>query len=323
MSNSTEPVSNIWHDRSELPDSNKTVLIIEKASYIGNPGTPHLSKYDTRNKCYIAVEETDIDNHPQIYNITHIEKWAYVDYLLGLSNSVAKTSEQKEPKFKIGQTITGPEDKTFTFHINKIEDGKYIESDDVWVLIKDADEEYQLVEANKMCLYSKDDFTEEDRNVLCEGCEEECKYSKQSVDEAMAEIEEKAKAFTKAHKGESADEILSEMRGEEPVSEELEEAAIENARFERGDDTEVSYDINRYEGFIDGSNWQKENDAKIIFNAKEEGYRLGKATMKQQMMKDAVDGEIGEYYPITIHLNKDIPELKHFDKVKLIIIKED
>lgn len=81
--------------------------------------------------------------------------------------------------------------------------------------------------SEKKCMYSKDNYTDEDRMVLCEGCEAECKYSKQSADEAMAEIEEKAKAFTKAHKGESADEILSEMRGEEPVSDDLEKVVEE------------------------------------------------------------------------------------------------
>lgn len=394
MSNSTEPVSNVWHDRSELPDSNKTVLIIEKASYIGNPGTPHLSKYDTRNKCYIAVEETDIDNHPQIYNISHIEKWAYVDYLLGLSNSVAKTSEQKEPKFKIGQTITGPEDKTFTFHINRIEDGKYIESDDIWVLIKDADEEYQLVEVNKMCMYSKDNFTDEDRKVLCEGCEEECEYAKKEkyfdpislvhkwdneFDELlepykdsrnyknlyiklrwwkqncereflwkwkykkeghvskdrfafkaiprlleMLEPNDRAKAYTNRladaleKEGYNTDakivrEKIRVMNGEtvtmatmdeEPVSDGLEEEVYEHLwKGRMGTDVSrpiyLSYDelvaVARH-----FTNWQK-----------------------GQMIKEAVKGEVGEYYPTTIHLDKDIPELKHFDKVKMIIIMED
>lgn len=50
------------------------------------------------------------------------------------------------PKFKVGQTIKDPTDSAFTFHINKIEDGKYIESDEAWVLIPEADKEYQLVE---------------------------------------------------------------------------------------------------------------------------------------------------------------------------------
>ena len=49
------------------------------------------------------------------------------------------------------------------------------------------------------------------------------------IDTAMAEVEEKSKAFTDAHKGESADEILAEMRGEEPVSEDLEKIVEEIA----------------------------------------------------------------------------------------------
>lgn len=50
------------------------------------------------------------------------------------------------PKFNIGDTIRDPEDSEFTFHINKIEDGKYIEKDDAWVMIGLADEIYELVE---------------------------------------------------------------------------------------------------------------------------------------------------------------------------------
>ena len=45
---------------------------------------------------------------------------------------------------------------------------------------------------------------------------------------------------------------------EEPVSEDLEKAAKENAKIERSDDTEVGYDINRFGGFVDGADWEKE-----------------------------------------------------------------
>lgn len=34
-----------------------------------------------------------------------------------------------------------------------------------------------MQEEPKKCMYSKDDYTDEDRKVLCDGCEEECKYS--------------------------------------------------------------------------------------------------------------------------------------------------
>jgi len=57
-----------------------------------------------------------------------------------------KPADKVEPKFKVGDTIKDPTDSTFTFHINAIKDGKYMESDKDWVLIKEADSDYELVE---------------------------------------------------------------------------------------------------------------------------------------------------------------------------------
>lgn len=50
--------------------------------------------------------------------------------------------------------------------------------------------------------------------------------TKKSVEEAMAEVLQKANAFTEAHKGESAEQILSEMRGEEQMMNDVVEARI-------------------------------------------------------------------------------------------------
>lgn len=36
----------------------------------------------------------------------------------------------------------------------------------------------EIKEEPKKCMYSKDDYTDEDRKVLCDGCVEECKYGK-------------------------------------------------------------------------------------------------------------------------------------------------
>lgn len=49
--------------------------------------------------------------------------------------------------------------------------------------------------------------------------------TEEEANKAMAEVEEKAKIFTDAHKGETAEEILAAMRGEEPASDELKEAS--------------------------------------------------------------------------------------------------
>lgn len=95
---------------------------------------------------------------------------------------------------------------------------------------------------------------------------------------------------------------------EASVSEDLEKAAKENAKIERPDDTEVGYDINRFGGFVDGANWQKE-----------------------QMMAKAVDATVhidagGYPYIPQIELydyDKDIPLAKEGDKYKVILIKED
>lgn len=80
---------------------------------------------------------------------------------------------------------------------------------------------------NPICAYSTSRYTDEDRKVLCEGCEEDCEYNKieepvsrtpADIEAAMQEVEEKSRAFTEAHQGEDADTILAQMRGEEPVS---------------------------------------------------------------------------------------------------------
>lgn len=100
-------------------------------------------------------------------------------------------------------------------------------------------------------------------------------------------------------------DVLNYLVGkEEPVSEDLEKAAKENAKIERPDDTEVGYDINRFGGFVDGANWQK-----------------------QQMMKDTVSGHVGQTINGMLRALSDETfgdmGFTAGDKVKLIILKED
>ena len=75
------------------------------------------------------------------------------DTLLAFIDSMR---EESKPKFKVGQTITDPTDSTFTFHINKIEDGRYIEKEDEWVLVKEADANYELVEEPEITEFRKE-----------------------------------------------------------------------------------------------------------------------------------------------------------------------
>ena len=98
------------------------------------------------------------------------------------------------------------------------------------------------------------------------------------VTKAMAEVEEKARAFTEAHRGESAEDILAQMRGEEPASEDLEKAyteyASERLKLVRQDISGSSYSRDRkmsidiFDGyqiedaFEAGAKWQREQIVK-------------------------------------------------------------
>lgn len=92
------------------------------------------------------------------------------------------------------------------------------------------------------------------------------------------------------------DEHFDEMLGEEPVSEDLEEAA---------DNCYYRNHACARESFIEGANWQK-----------------------QQMMKGAVEGTVSDltvaYNRVSsVWLDNDEHPYKMNSKVKLIIIKED
>ena len=149
-------------------------------------------------------------------------------------------------------------------------------------------------------------------------------------------------------RGSEAEEVIakleesvedSELIKEEPVSEaSLEEAAemFIDSLIPTEVDTVTPFAaeyvielLNRAIKF--GANWQKSKYAKLIINAKDDGYRLGLATMKQQMLAKAVDAVVKidaggyPYVDRTIELydyDKDIPLAKRGDKVKVLVIKE-
>ena len=96
--------------------------------------------------------------------------------------------EEPKPKFKVGDRICK----------SKIGDLK-------GVVINEIYSDHYM--CNGACIY----FTEQDDWELVEES-----VTKQSVEEAMQDLEEKSKAFTDAHKGESAEGILAEMKGIDP-----------------------------------------------------------------------------------------------------------
>jgi len=152
-----------------------------------------------------------------------------------------------------------------------------------------------MQEKPKECMYARDNYTDEDRKVLCDGCEEECEYK---------------------HREESVNNGLDLGCGviwkeEEPVSEDLEEAAKIYARGE--------YDRKNPSSLP----WQCKGCYSPLIYA----FKAGAKWHKEQMMKDAVDGGCFSYRNGYKHISCDIDEnltnIKLGDKVKLIIIKED
>ena len=81
------------------------------------------------------------------------------------------------------------------------------------------------------------------------------------------------------------------------------------------------------EAFIAGANWQKQHDAELIEIAYNDGITIGMTKQKEQMMKEAVEGEIQMRYSgclcaKTIRaINED--KFNFGDKVRIIIVKED
>lgn len=180
------------------------------------------------------------------------------------------------PKFEIGQTIRDPEDHTFTIHINKIEDRRYIEKDDVWVLVKEADENYEIVED----LVSKP-FADIEIPFGA-------KYS-ELIEESIT-IPEGCYAVIEGNR-------VVIRKGEEPVSEDLDNAAFdfaESCKYEGGDK------LLCVEHFKAGANWQNGKDKKewlekaldffgSNYNSLIDGGVIGAFDDKEKMIEEFVE----------------------------------
>lgn len=79
------------------------------------------------------------------------------------------------------------------------------------------------------------------------------------------------------------------------------------------------------EAFIAGAKWQKQHDAELIEIAYNDGITIGMTKQKEQMLKEAVEGEVttdnrGNNVVRAGVFNKDF---EYGDKVRVIIVKED
>ena len=100
----------------------------------------------------------------------------------------------------------------------------------------------------------------------------------------------------------------------------------------RWNDHDVEYAYR--DGIIAGANWQKERDEQSIderweelqtsFREINEAFEAGKAEQKEQMLKEAVEGDFMlNPYPIICLDDCKNYDFKEGDKVRIIIVKED
>lgn len=171
-----------------------------------------------------------------------------------------------------------------------------------------------IQEEPKKCMYTKDNYTDNDRKTLCEGCEEKCEFNQVKESAILQHKEEMCK--------ENGDSLT-----QEPVSEELEKelsAYVNSKEYTNSIGTSGLLLIARH-----FANWQKEKE----YTCYEEAFEDGAKWKKEQMMAKAIDGDItfdyygddDKTYGCIAHDSFCLEDfgLKDRDKVKVIVIKED
>lgn len=174
----------------------------------------------------------------------------------------------------------------------------------------------ELEELKKECMYSKDNYTDEDRKALCDGCEEECRFNKkeESINNGLdlgcgviwkdenpvSEPQVKESAKTQ-HVNKTCKENGNSLT-QEPASEDLEKEVYEHLWKGRMG-TDVS---------------------KPIYFSYDELLEVAShfaAWQKQQMMNNAITAE---YWDNSLMLDAEMRgKYSDGNMLKLIIIKED
>lgn len=214
-----------------------------------------------------------------------------------------------------------------------------------------------LQEELKKCMYTNEHYTDEDRKVLCEDCEEDCEYAKK-VEPSIVIVLNSQRHRQVWHKGCFSKKECKEKCSlygscqrcsidlcmiffhdphchfeEEPVSEEL-ETEIEkylNALYRNWTkkDREKDADVEEMcrQTACHFAQWQKEQE----YTCYEEAFEDGAKWKKEEMMKGAIDAVVhidagGYPYIPQMELydyDKDIPLAKEGDKYKVVLIKEE
>ena len=271
-----EPV-NIWHDASEMPKEKKVCLI----RYSANDGA------STNNFEVVIAEPLT----RRFVTRSYPHKTGYQHTIHG--ENTIKVDEYQDRREYIP--------------FSDINEWAYI--DDLLNLsnVERTVKDWKEPVSEKKCMFTKDNYTDEDRMVLCEDCDEECEYSKKEepVSEDTMTIRKEWFEHCKEswyNEGYIDGKYNRDRQFKEPVSEELEQAAVEAFK-QIVDDERNSF----LEIFKAGAKWQI---AKLMANATEVTVHI----------------DAGGYpYIPQIELydyDKDIPLAKEGDRYKVILIKE-
>ncbi len=184
----------------------------------------------------------------------------------------------------------------------------------------------QLQEESKKCMYSKGNYTDEDRKALCDGCETECKFkpttsvwhlkNEEPLEDKQVIIcisgffyvdfyHKKDKRFYmfgnpkhylhEIDRWVYTDDLIKidKILIKEPVSEDLKEDIYKEWQC-YSKDGEIAC-INKFSFELIArhfAEWQKQKDEAYTKSMYKIGINFGKEQMKQQMMTNAVDVEV-------------------------------
>ena len=124
-----------------------------------------------------------------------------------------------------------------------------------------------LQEEHKKCIYALNDFNDEDRKILCDGCEEDCEYSKkETVNDKLGGINNalvQDRLITSKPIGVPADaiELVSIPDKKEPISDDLEQAIDTYLATYFGGEKEKQDWPFLKKMAIHFANWQKQKDS--------------------------------------------------------------
>ena len=161
----------------------------------------------------------------------------------------------------------------------------------------------------KKCMFTLEEFTEEDRKVLCEDCDDDCEYAKK-VKPVSEELEEASLLYYPKMSR------ISEPHGIIPA---------DNQSHYLGDANE-----DNRKAFKAGAQWQKEQDKQWLAENHKHIFAKGRDSMEQQMIKNAVSGLVTEsaggdgwVNVQTGFVKSEDVNVKFGDKIKIIVVKED